>query len=64
MSEAMTNPSKNQVHAILEAIQGIRYGSVEVVIHDSKIVQVEKKEKIRFEKSGEKNLPSGTPEAV
>lgn len=34
--------------AILNAVRGIRYGSVEIVIHDSKVVQIECKEKIRF----------------
>lgn len=33
---------------LLEAIKGIRYGSVEIVIHDSKIVQIERKEKVRI----------------
>ncbi len=35
---------------ILRAITGIRYGSVEIVIHDGKIVQIERKEKIRFDR--------------
>lgn len=34
---------------ILEAIRGLKYGAVEVLIHDSRIVQVEKTEKMRFE---------------
>lgn len=34
---------------LLEAIQGIRYGSVEVIIHDRKIVQIERKEKLRLD---------------
>ncbi len=34
---------------ILEAIQQIKYGAVEVLIHDSKVVQVEKSEKTRFD---------------
>jgi len=34
---------------ILSAIGGIRYGSVEIIIHDSKVVQIERKEKIRLE---------------
>ncbi|NBO18666.1 MAG: DUF2292 domain-containing protein [Proteobacteria bacterium] len=34
---------------ILDAIRGVKYGAVEVLIHDSRIVQVEKTEKIRFE---------------
>ena len=33
---------------IQEAVKNIRYGSVEIVIHDSKIVQIERKEKLRF----------------
>jgi hypothetical protein len=34
---------------ILEAIRDIKYGAVEILIHDSRIVQVEKTEKLRFE---------------
>jgi hypothetical protein len=34
---------------ILEAVRAIRYGSVEVVIHDSKVVQVIRTEKVRFD---------------
>jgi hypothetical protein len=34
---------------ILRALQEIRYGSVEIVIHDSKVVQIERKEKIRID---------------
>ena len=37
---------------ILRAIKGIRYGSVEVIIHDSKVVQIERKEKVRIDKDG------------
>jgi hypothetical protein len=32
----------------LLAIKDIRLGSVELVIHDSKVVQIEREEKIRF----------------
>lgn len=35
---------------ILHALQEIRYGSVEVIIHDSRIVQIERKEKIRIDR--------------
>jgi len=34
---------------ILRALQEIRFGSVEIVIHDSKVVQIERKEKIRID---------------
>lgn len=36
---------------ILQAVKDVKYGSVEVTIHDSKVVQVERREKIRFQKN-------------
>ena len=35
---------------ILRAIREIRYGSVEIIIHDSRIVQIERIEKIRMDR--------------
>ena len=44
----MSEPQKNiSEKDIVDVIKGIRFGSVEITIHDSKIVQVERKEKIR-----------------
>ncbi len=37
--------------AILLALRGIRFGSVEIIVHDSKVVQIERKEKTRFDHS-------------
>ncbi|MBI4585696.1 MAG: YezD family protein [Planctomycetes bacterium] len=40
---------------ILHAIRSIRYGAVEIIIHDSRVVQIERKEKVRFDlNEGEK----------
>ncbi|MGC4096343.1 MAG: YezD family protein [Nitrospira sp.] len=35
--------------AILLALKGIRFGSVEIIVHDSRVVQIERKEKTRFD---------------
>jgi len=35
--------------AILNAVRGIRYGSVEITIHDSRVVLIECKKKIRVQ---------------
>lgn len=35
---------------IAHAVSGIRFGSVEIIIHDGKVVQIERKEKLRFDK--------------
>ena len=40
---------------LLQAIAHIQYGSVEVVIHDARVVQIEAREKIRF--GGAKTRP-------
>jgi hypothetical protein len=40
---------------ILRALQEIRFGSVEIVIHDSKVVQIERKEKIRIDKDSSRS---------
>ena len=37
------------VQRIMDAIEKIQYGSVEITIHASEIVQIETKEKVRFE---------------
>ncbi|MBL8039197.1 MAG: YezD family protein [Nitrospira sp.] len=37
--------------AIRFALKGIRFGSVEITVHDSRVVQIERKEKIRIERS-------------
>lgn len=35
------------VHHIASAIRDIKYGSVQIIIQDSRIIQIEKTEKIR-----------------
>ena len=41
---------KNILDEILKFIRQINYGEVVITIHDSKIVQVEKREKKRFQR--------------
>ena len=38
------------VSEMLAALRGLRYGSIVVTIHDSKVVQIEKNEKVRLQK--------------
>lgn len=37
--------------AVLNALRGLRFGSIEVVVHNGKIVQVERREKVRIDTS-------------
>jgi len=32
-----------------QALQSIRYGAIELVIHDGRVVQLERHEKVRFD---------------
>ena len=44
-------------HELRRALVEIRYGSIEIVIQDSRVVQIERREKVRFDR------PAGQPEA-
>lgn len=35
---------------VISALRGIRFGSVEITIHDSQVVQIERREKLRFDR--------------
>jgi len=49
--QAIQQEQQDIEEAIRLALRGIRFGSVEIVIHDSKVVQIERKEKTRFDRS-------------
>jgi len=34
---------------IVRALRGMRYGSIEIVIHEGKATQIERREKLRFD---------------
>ena len=46
--------------AILLALKGLRYGSVEIMVHDSQVVQIERKEKTRFDSTASRQNLSGS----
>jgi len=37
------------LHELRQALQAIRYGTIELVIHNGRVVQLERREKVRFE---------------
>ena len=47
----MADPTEiEQIERILNDLKKIKFGSVEIVVHNGEIVQIEKKEKIRLDK--------------
>ena len=47
--KSLADSTIDTVNQISQIVQSKRCGSVEIVIHDGKIVQVERKEKLRFD---------------
>jgi hypothetical protein len=51
--------SANVLSELLQAIQSLRYGSVEITVHDGRITQIEKREKVRFSENKPTSTASG-----
>ena len=43
---------------VLRALRGLRFGSVEIVVHDGRIVQIERRERLRLDPAGHRS-PDG-----
>lgn len=52
--------SAEVMRQIVEAVQGIRFGSVQITIHDAQVVQIEKVEKMRYRPMP---VPAAPPQA-
>jgi hypothetical protein len=50
MLDQSISPKEAIEKRILQAIKGLNYGSVEIMIHDAKVVQIERKERFRFDR--------------
>jgi len=44
--------------AVVEAIRALRYGSVEIDVHEGRVVQIETREKVRFDEAGRRRPDS------
>ena len=49
---------------VRQALNKIRYGAVEIVIHNSRVVQIEAREKIRFDVENKKSDQASGRETV
>lgn len=46
------NVDKNTIEKITEAVKGIKFGYVQIIVQDSRVVQIDKTEKLRLDKKG------------
>ena len=58
------NPVTNEVtQEILRAIEQLRFGSIEITVHDGRVTQIERREKVRFNQSPVQDSQRLTPTA-
>jgi len=54
-----TETQPNWVSIVQEQVGAMRFGVVQITIHESRVVQVERTEKVRFDKLTGEHLPAG-----
>jgi len=47
-SSSLPQPDEDIGRRVLEAIGSLRYGSVEVTVHDGRVVQIDRRERVRI----------------
>jgi hypothetical protein len=57
-SKISSDVSQNILRTVEELILGSGFGSVEIVLHDGRVTQIEKREKLRFTQEKSKNSPT------
>ncbi len=61
MSTARTNlnltddSGQNWQEIVRQHVESLRFGTVEIIVHDSRVIQIEKTERVRLGKSGAGN---------
>jgi hypothetical protein len=50
LEEIVREPRTTEIaNRISDILQEIKFGSIEIIVHDGKVVQIERKEKLRFD---------------
>lgn len=50
--------NESWVERIADAVTGLQYGTVQIVVHDGRIVQIERTERRRFDEVAERRTAS------
>ncbi|MEQ1621292.1 MAG: YezD family protein [Methylococcales bacterium] len=48
-SQADDQVKADLAHKIAGMLQEIKFGSIEIIVHENKVVQIERREKLRFD---------------
>ncbi|MDZ4099038.1 MAG: YezD family protein [Methylophilaceae bacterium] len=55
--------SNEIIQELVNAIEQLRYGSVEITVHDGRVTQIERREKVRFNQTPEQATQKIKPTA-
>jgi hypothetical protein len=53
-SESTTNEQLNWLDVVRRQVGSLSYGVVQIIVHDSRVTQIEKTERVRLEKAASK----------
>ena len=54
------NEELKWLELVIQQVGSLRYGVVEIVVHDSRVIQIEKTERLRLDKTPEGQHPDRT----
>lgn len=62
-SQSIQTASAEVIAEIQRAIEQLRFGSVEITVHEGRVTQIEKREKVRFGQDAQRIKPTATAAA-
>jgi hypothetical protein len=54
------NEELKWLELVIQQVGSLRYGVVEIVVHDGRVIQIEKTERLRLDKASDENRPERT----
>jgi hypothetical protein len=54
------NEDLKWLELVIQQVGSLRYGVVEIVVHDGRVIQIEKTERLRLDKAPDENRPERT----
>jgi hypothetical protein len=54
------NEDLKWLELVIQQVGSLRYGVVEIVVHDGRVIQIEKTERLRLDKASDENRPERT----
>jgi hypothetical protein len=54
------NEDLKWLELVIQQVGSLRYGVVEIVVHDGRVIQIEKTERLRLDKASDEHHPERT----